>query len=262
MLDAALDVASAGWPIFPCWWSGDRAKAPMTKTGFKAATTDPEQIRYWWTKAPEALIGMALPPHLLVLDIDPRHGGDVEELEKHLGPLPKTLTVWSGRGDGGQHLYYRRPSGDLTSTALPAGVDLRIGGKHYLIGPPSRHPDTGKPYTWEERETQHLPAAAILRLRRISRKPQPKPLNDEAGRNGLIAFVAAAPEGERNSRLYWASCRAAENNDTLGLEYLKVAAMNAGLSDLEARRTIESASYGMRNFESNPYGPTPRTGAH
>lgn len=262
MLDAALDVAAAGWPIFPCWWSGDRAKAPMTKTGFKAATTDPEQIRYWWTKAPDALIGMALPSHLLVLDIDPRHGGSVEELEKQLGPLPDTLTVWSGRQDGGKHLYFRRPPGELTSTALPNGVDLRIGGKHYLIGPPSKHPDTGAPYVWEEREAQRLPPAAIRRLQRSSRKPPPRPMSPGTARNGLLAFVAGAPEGERNSRLYWAACRAAENEDTTGLEYLKVAAMNAGLSDLEARRTIESASYGMRNFESNPRRPNPRTGAH
>ena len=255
MLDAALNVAASGWPIFPCWWSGDRAKAPMTKTGFKAATTDPEQIRYWWERAPEALIGIALPMHLLVLDIDPRHGGNLEELETQLGPLPETLTVWSGRRDGGRHLYYRRPPGDLTSSALPAGVDLRIGGKHYLIGPPSKHPATGQPYEWEEREVQHLPPAAILRLRRAPRKTTTKPMSPDTARNGLLAFVAGAPEGERNSRLFWAACRAAENNDTTGLEYLKVAAMNAGLSDMEARRTIESASCEMRNFERSPNGP-------
>ena len=254
MLDAALDVASAGWPIFPCWWSGDRAKAPMTKTGFKAATTDPEQIRYWWTRAPEALIGIALPPNLVVLDIDPRHGGSMEELEKQLGPLPETLTVWSGRQDGGRHLYFRRPAGDLTSTALPKGVDLRIGGKHYLIGPPSKHPDTGASYVWQDRQVQQLPPVAIFRLRRAKRTPTTRPVSPDASRNGLLAFVAGAPEGERNSRLYWAACRAAENDDATGLEYLKIAAMNAGLSDLEARRTIESASYEMRNFERSPHG--------
>ena len=255
MLDAALDVAAAGWPIFPCWWSGDRAKAPMTKTGFKAATTDPEQIRYWWTRAPEALIGIALPPNLVVLDIDPRHGGSMEELEKQLGPLPETLTVWSGRQDGGRHLYFRRPPGDLTSTALPKGVDLRIGGKHYLIGPPSKHPETGAPYEWEDREVQQLPPAATFGLRRMKKKTTSRPMSKDAARNGLVAFVAGAPEGERNSRLYWAACRAAENDDTTGLEYLKVAAMNAGLSDMEARRTIESASCEMRNFERSPNGP-------
>ena len=26
-----------------------------------------------------------------------------------LGPLPETLTVWSGRNDGGRHLYFTPP---------------------------------------------------------------------------------------------------------------------------------------------------------
>lgn len=244
MLDAAIDVAAAGWPIFPCWWSGDRAKAPMTKTGFKAATTDIEQIRYWWTRAPEALIGGALPEHLIVLDIDPHNGGSIEGLEEHLGPLPPTLTVWSGRGDGGRHMYYHRPGLDLTSTALPKGVDLRIGGRHYLILPPSLHPLTGKPYVAENLPVATLTPAAALKLRRTTRTVTPRPLSSETARNGLLAFVAGAPEGERNSRLFWAACRAVENNDKTALERLKAAAQNAGLSDFEADRTIRSAVNG------------------
>ena len=241
MLNAALNLASKGWPVFPCWWSGERAKAPMTKTGFKAATTDPEQIRYWWTRAPEALIGGALPNHLVVLDIDPHNGGSIEGLEEHLGPLPPTLTVWSGRGDGGRHLYYHRPGLDLTSTALPKGVDLRIGGKHYLILPPSLHPLTGKPYVAENLPVATLTPSAALKLRRTTRTVTPRPLSSETARNGLLAFVAGAPEGERNSRLFWAACRASETNDVLALEGLRRAAATAGLSDIETERTIRSA---------------------
>lgn len=241
MLNAALNLASKGWPVFPCWWTGERAKAPMTKTGFKAATTDPEQIRYWWERAPLALIGGALPNHLIVLDIDPHNGGTLEELEERLGPLPPTLTVWSGRGDGGRHLYYQRPGLDLTSTALPAGVDLRIGGRHYLIMPPSLHPLTGKPYVAEGRPVSQLTPAAALKLRRPERTRAPGVMSSETARNGLLAFVAGAPEGERNSRLFWAACRASETNDALALEGLRRAAATAGLSDIETERTIRSA---------------------
>ena len=241
MLNAALNLASKGWPVFPCWWSGERAKAPMTKTGFKAATTDPEQIRYWWERAPLALIGGALPNHLIVLDIDPHNGGTLEELEERLGPLPPTLTVWSGRGDGGRHLYYQRPGLDLTSTALPAGVDLRIGGRHYLIMPPSLHPLTGKPYVAEGRPVSQLTPAAALKLRRPERTRTSGVMSSETARNGLLAFVAGAPEGERNSRLFWAACRASETNDVLALEGLRRAAATAGLSEFETERTIESA---------------------
>lgn len=241
MLDAALNLAAKGWAIFPCWWSGERAKAPMTKTGFKAATTDPEQIREWWTRAPQALIGGALPEHLIVLDIDPHNGGSLEAVEEVLGPLPPTLTVWSGRGDGGRHLYYQRPGLDLTSTALPAGVDLRIGGRHYLILPPSLHPLTGRPYVAEGLPVSQLTPAAAVKLRRPERTHTPRMMTSETARNGLLAFVAGAPEGERNSRLFWAACRASETDDVLALEGLRRAAATAGLSDIETERTIRSA---------------------
>src|SRR5699024_3090745 len=148
-------------------------KAPMTKTGFKAATTDPEQIRYWWTRAPEALIGGALPNHLVVLDIDPHNGGSIEGLEEHLGPLPPTLTLWSGRGDGGRHMYYHRPAAELASTAVPRGVDLRIGGRHHLLLPPSLHRLTGKPYVAEAKPVSQLAPAAVSRLRRVPGTPPP-----------------------------------------------------------------------------------------
>lgn len=241
MLEAALDLASKGWSVFPCWWSGERAKAPMTKTGFKAATTDPEQIRYWWERAPQALIGGSLPKHLLVLDVDPHNGGSLDELEQHLGPLPPTLTVWSGRGDGGRHLYFHRPPGELTSTALPTGVDLRVGGRHYLILPPSLHPLTGEPYVWDSSPVSSLTPPAASKIRRIAKSVTPRRLSSETARNGLLAFVAGAPEGERNSRLFWAACRASEANDKVALENLRNAAATAGLSETETERTIESA---------------------
>ena len=39
LLDAALDYARAGWPVFPCLPS---SKQPAVKGGFHAATTNPE----------------------------------------------------------------------------------------------------------------------------------------------------------------------------------------------------------------------------
>jgi hypothetical protein len=58
---AALTYATQlGIPIFPC----GRNKAPLTKKGFKDATTDPEQILEWWEKYPDAMIGMPTAKHL------------------------------------------------------------------------------------------------------------------------------------------------------------------------------------------------------
>jgi hypothetical protein len=239
---AAPELAAQGWAPFPCKWRGEHAKAPLTINGFHDASRDPDQIRAWWTRWPQAMIGAPVPESLLVIDIDPRNGGNLAELEKLTGPLPATLTAWSGRNDGGRHLYYLRPAGPLTSTRLPEGIDLRVGGKHYCIMPPSIHPATGMPYRWEEHPAAVLPAKLRVLLR-----PAPQPVRTyRSGSTGassaLIRTVAGAPESKRNKVLFWASCRAVENGviDQIADE-LVTAALTIGLTETEARRTVVSA---------------------
>jgi Bifunctional DNA primase/polymerase, N-terminal len=121
-----LDLAAHGWDVFPCKWRGKNAKAPLTTNGHLDASRNPDQITTWWTRWPSAMIGAPVPESLLVVDIDPRNGGSLTELESLTEALPPTLTAWSGRNDGGHHLYYLRPAGPLTSTRLPEGIDLKI----------------------------------------------------------------------------------------------------------------------------------------
>jgi alkylhydroperoxidase/carboxymuconolactone decarboxylase family protein YurZ len=55
--------------------------------------------------------------------------------------------------------------------------------------------------------------------------------------------VLAAHEGQRNTRLFWAACRAYE--DGIGpvlVDPLVEAALNTGLTEREARATIASAA--------------------
>ena len=157
------------------------------------------------------------------------------------GILTPTLTVWSGRNDGGQHLYYQRPTGPLTSTRLPDGIDLKVRG--YCIVPPSIHPATGQPYRWESREPATLPPG----LQELLTPPPPKPNRSISDSNtsaiGLLRTVAAAPEGNRNKTLYWASCRAAESGilDNQVEALLINAAVTAGETETKARRTVASA---------------------
>ena len=158
LLAEALDLAAAGWAVFPCKWQGDDGKAPLTRNGHLEATRDPEQITRWWTRWPLAMIGAPVPISMLVLDIDPRNGGILDALTAAAGPIPPTLTAWSGRNDGGRHLYFLRPAGRLTSTKLPTGVDLKVNG--YCIVPPSLHPATFQPYRWDQRPAAELPPRA------------------------------------------------------------------------------------------------------
>jgi hypothetical protein len=138
--ETALELAANGWAVFPCKWRGEEAKAPLTINGHHTASRDPDLIRAWWRGWPKAMIGAAVPDSLLVIDVDPRNGGDLEALTDLVGAMPETLTAWSGRNDGGRHLYFLRPHGPLTSTRLPEGIDLKING--YMIMPPSIHPAT------------------------------------------------------------------------------------------------------------------------
>jgi len=151
MLEAALAYARRGLPVFPLW---PGKKIPRIGErdggrGFHDATLDEAQIREWWTRWPDANIGVAVPAHLIVLDVDPRKGGDVTWKELAGDRTVDTLTSFSGRGDGGFHLYLLRPEGDIKGNPGP-GVDIKVGGAGYVVAPPSIHPDSGKPYTWGE----------------------------------------------------------------------------------------------------------------
>jgi hypothetical protein len=70
--------------------------------------------------------------------------------------------------------------------------------------------------------------AAAARTRRDQGRP--------AGR-----WVAAQPEGNRNSGLFWAANRALEDNQAADLSPLAAAARQAGLTDPEITRTLQSA---------------------
>lgn len=192
--DDALRLAAAGWPVIPL-----RGKIPMTAHGVKDATTDRQLIAAWWPAGARRNIGARVPRSLLVLDIDPQNGGSLAELADAAGgQLPRTLTVHSGRGTGGRHLYFLNPGGALTSTRLPAGIDVKTE-TGYLVMPPSLHPDTGQPYRWEDAPAAPLPPA----LRKLLRPAEPRrpPARRRPARRGTPASWA------RVRRIWRHSCR-------------------------------------------------------
>lgn len=195
MMNAALDLAAAGWHVFPCYESGPQNKSPRTSSGFKDATTDPDQIRQWWTKWPNALIAIAIPEGMTVFDVDPRNGGDLQGLED-LGVPLDTLTTVSGRGDGGCHKWTFAPK-DFKPKAynVTAGIDTRVGGKHYVIGAPSLHPDTGQPYQWVDTEAgvATLPAETIKRLQ-APRQPQQVSQPTQAAHTATVTPISEIAE--------------------------------------------------------------------
>ena len=128
--DAALDLAGRGWLVFPC-----RGKTPLTENGFRDATDDPQSVREFWQRWPEANIGLALPKGVMVLDVDSEDA--LAELDHEHLDLPATLTVKTSRG---YHFYYATSEPvRQTAGAIMVGVDTRVGGYGYVIVPPSVH---------------------------------------------------------------------------------------------------------------------------
>jgi hypothetical protein len=116
-----------------------RAKHPRTANGWKDASSDEDTIRAWWRTWPTANVGIATVNGLVVVDVDPRHGGDetwAALLRGH--ELPECPTVRTG--SNGWHCYFRGKVGRQGSGALGDGVDVKAavdGRAGYVVAPPS-----------------------------------------------------------------------------------------------------------------------------
>ena len=131
LLDSALGLAARGIPVFPC----GPDKAPRVAGGFHSASTDEDVIRAWpWPE--DAMIGACIPEGQVVIDIDPRNGGD--QTMALFPALPKSRVVRTQ--SGGTHVYLTIPtdSGAGLRSQLGPGVDVKKPGKGYVIVPPSK----------------------------------------------------------------------------------------------------------------------------
>jgi len=246
---AALAYATNGWRVFPC----TTGKQPRTPHGFTDASADPEQIRWWWRRWPEASIGWPIAPGLVVIDVDPRHGG--ADSYRALGPWPKTLTARTGGGGG--HLVYSLPDGvearQLAGFRL--GLDTRAAGRGYVILAPSPHP-SGSCYTWRSRVAPAPAPNWLLDIVRVRPAPAPAPYVPPIAGPALTRrqryaakvlagearAVAECAEGSRNHRLFAAWKRCAEFKDVIpradAERELMAAALAAGLPEPEARKVL------------------------
>src|SRR5438034_8087423 len=206
MRDAALGYASRGIPVLPLHYPlphhgdlqpangrtlpstasvccscrdpgcGQPAKHPLGSLvphGVKDATCNRARILAWWTRHPQANIGLATGHRFDVLDVDGLEGAQaIRELAAahglaSSGPLVRT-------GGGGWHIY-------LASTGLgnvrPAGlahVDWR-GRGGYVVAPPSCHA-SGRPYQWAAGRDLDTPAGKVpaLLLERLEQRAPPR----------------------------------------------------------------------------------------
>jgi hypothetical protein len=286
LLAAAMAYAGRGWAVFPLA-VGDKVPLIPKKEGGNGcldATTDPAQIRAWWTANPQANIGItAGASGLLLVDVDAKDGRDGftswAALRAEHAFEDTTPHVWTP--NDGKHLYFAAPAGvhlRNTDDELGPGIETKANGK-YCVAPPSRLRD-GRAYRWDER--LNLDAVSIAPVpeplqRLLERQPPapsaPAPIVSQIGgsRYAAKAFqdeidhLARATEGTRNATLN--RCAFALGQLVAGGELdrftveqdLLAVALRIGLGEGEAATTIKSGlDAGAREPRTTP-PPTLRT---
>lgn len=197
-VETAQRYLTRGWCVLPL---RPHDKRPLVAwEPFQRMSPSAAQVADWFNCWPDANIGIVTGEisNLVVLDIDPQHGGDasLECLERRYGSLPATIEVTTG--GGGRHLYFAHPGGlTRNRTGLAQGIDLR-GDGGYIVAPPSVHP-SGRPYAWvagrapDEVELAALPRWILL------------PSGAARARRTLSDWRRlvheGVPEGQRNSTI-------------------------------------------------------------
>lgn len=207
LLRAVRMYARRGWHVLPlhsikngrctCGKTncGSPGKHPCLLTGLKGSTQDLAKVKKWWSRWPKANIGIRTGAEsgLVVLDIDPRNGGEktFKKLIKKYGTLPKTLKA--NTGGGGFHFYFKHPGGKVKGRKdfSGPGIDVKADGG-YVVAPPSLH-SSGENYVWTDGAGPDDVNLAVLPrwLRSKNRKKIKKSTEPSA----------KITKGERNDRL-------------------------------------------------------------
>jgi len=148
---AAAAYASLGFSVLPL---KPKDKIPILMDWTRKATKDMAHVKTWWTKTPEANIGIACglkSNRLIIVDVDNHNGVDglanLRAWEAENGKLPDTVVTRSG--SGGVHLWFYLKDdviNILNKVNLLEGVDVRGEGGQ-VCAPPSIHPN-GEPYVF------------------------------------------------------------------------------------------------------------------
>lgn len=242
---AAEKYRARGWSVVPIRPRDKRPLMPWRE--FQRRRADKTEIFRWFERWPDANIGVVTGQvsNLVVIDIDPRHGGEdnLHSLEERHGPLPRTLTVQTG-GDG-RHLYFAAPADPVplrSRVALVGGIDVRAEGG-LVVAPPSIHP-SGRAYAWiDDEEAPQDPSALPRWMVSLIRRRSDHSGHDAHHWRRLVADGVS--EGERNSaiasfagHLNWCGVDSDVIKELM-LCWNRVRA-RPPLDDVEVVRTIES----------------------
>jgi hypothetical protein len=199
-LEQALGYLGLGWSVLPLVPGEKRPTMPWQALQHEVPRR--EVVETWFRDCPTCNVGVVTGgvSGLVVLDVDPKHGGDesVARLEREHGPLPATVEAVTG--GGGRHLYFGHPGGLIRNrAAIVPGVDLR-GDGGYVVAPPSLHP-SGRRYHWRHGHApeEMKPVVAPDWLLALLRGHPGQPGHPLAHWRQLVA--EGVGEGERNTTI-------------------------------------------------------------
>lgn len=210
-----------GRAVFPVRSSGPRAKLPYFAAKYSngrpwGATTDPDLIRKYWKKYPDADIGMVTGDGLLVIDVDTIEGHGVDG-PASLARLTERIDFCSTRvsqsQSGSTHHYFSyRPSPDLRIPTKPShpnlgpGLDVKCDGGYVVV--PSRWSYSKTERTWITHRDPGPASGELIYLvaevrrspsRRVSAATRPSLAASSTVIDPALADTMAADGGKGNS---------------------------------------------------------------
>lgn len=174
MLTEAKRLYDLGWPVH---WCHKKQKRPIDVGWQNRPSKTWEELEHQYEEGmnlgvrtgfpvPTGYIKGSETGYLVALDCDLKSKEDkhrdemLQAVHDLLGPLlSKTWVVMSGRGNGSRHLYFLANS--QCPSKLLAKSSEKVGNKNawevsfmslgrQVILPPSIHPETKKPYSWDD----------------------------------------------------------------------------------------------------------------
>ena len=197
-LNEALRYADMGLSVIPII---PGQKKPMIKwQQYQTQRATKEQITDWWTKTPNANIGIVTGDvsDVFVVDIDTEEGQqNLLQYGFETVDCPIVLTP-----RGGQHLYFKNPTKKITIGAgIIPGTDFR-GNGGYVVAPPSVN-GNGRRYVWQKnfdrRSLCNLPDAYIKKITAASlafAAPQGDAINNKYIKGGVIGGETKQPQND------------------------------------------------------------------
>ncbi|MCL4480165.1 MAG: bifunctional DNA primase/polymerase [Candidatus Thermoplasmatota archaeon] len=229
----AVNYTRKRWRIFPC----DTTKAPIVDRslgfvhGVKDATSDTKIIAKTWFRYPDAAIGFAIPPDIIVIDCDVKKDSQKRPVSKHgfpdrtglrsfqalvmdlkiTGDDLRTLSVRTQ--SGGTHFYFLMPNGisSFNRTGALPGLDLKGDGGYVIL--PNSQGQYGRYEFLNLAEIRKIPAPLLTWIMQFKEKPENHKILRFPSGNGNVD----REEIIRTLKPYWDKADGKRNDLTLAI---------------------------------------------